>query len=123
MAGSGMVGSAYLQLNLQLMFDTRLPAWRAVRRCLQGLLSAHERQEASTADLRQKVRALRQELDAREKALDLARRTVERLTGEKGQLEAGAAGARYAGLHFGCCWGKCRAASGAASGVLVEGCW
>jgi dienelactone hydrolase len=62
------------------------------------LLSAHERQEASAADLRQKVRALRQELEAREKALELARRTVERLTGEKGQLEAGAAGAQ------GWCW-------------------
>lgn len=43
-------------------------------------------------DLRQKVRALRQELEGREKALDLARRTVERLTAEKGALEAGAAG-------------------------------
>ena len=45
--------------------------------------------------MRQKVLALRQELGAREKALELARRTVERLTGEKGQLEAGAAGALH----------------------------
>lgn len=39
------------------------------------------------------VRALRQELEGREKALDLARRTVERLSADKGQLETAAAGA------------------------------
>lgn len=74
--------------NKPLPLPARTPPARP-----QGLLSAHERQEASSADLRQKVRALRQELEAREKALELARRTVERLTGEKGHLEAGAAGA------------------------------
>ena len=73
--------------------ETNVCQPRLLPACPQGLLSAHERQEASAADLRQKVRALRQELEAREKALELARRTVERLTGEKGQLEAGAAGA------------------------------
>ncbi|KAL4427721.1 hypothetical protein ABPG75_001810 [Micractinium tetrahymenae] len=61
-------------------------------RDFQTLLSAHERQEAAVADLRQKVRQLRSELEGREKALELARRTVERLMAEKGALEAGAAG-------------------------------
>lgn len=44
------------------------------------------------ADLRQKVRQLRGELEGREKALELARRTVERLMADKGSLEAEAAG-------------------------------
>lgn len=61
---------------------------------VQTLLSAHERQEAALVDLRQKLRQLRGELEGREKALELARRTVERLMAEKGSLEAGAAGGR-----------------------------
>lgn len=61
-------------------------------RDFSALLTAHERQEASGADLRRKLRTLRQELEARDKSLELARRTVDRLNAEKGKLEAGAAG-------------------------------
>lgn len=63
-----------------------------------ALLAAHERQEASGADLRAKLRAARGELEAKDKALELARRTVDRLTAEKGRLEAGAAGEAGAAL-------------------------
>lgn len=52
------------------------------------------------------VRALRQELEGREKALELARRTVERLSGEKGQLEATAAGAVLEGTPGACAAGR-----------------
>ena len=38
------------------------------------------------------VRQLREELGAKDKALELARRTVERLSGEKAGLESAAAG-------------------------------
>ncbi len=48
------------------------------------------------------MRQLRGELEGREKALELARRTVERLMAEKGSLEAGAAGALGPG-RLGCC--------------------
>lgn len=58
------------------------------------------------ADLRQKVRQMRGAADERDKALHLARRTVERLSEEKAQLEAAAAGGapgmgRTAGLGHG----------------------
>lgn len=84
----------------------------AMGRDFASLLSAHERQEASVGDLRQKVRTLRAELEQRDKALDLARRTVDRLNADKGQLEAGAAG--------GCCW-KVMAGPGFAGAVGTPG--
>lgn len=55
----------------------------------QSLLKAHERQEVALVDLRHKVRQLRTEDDAKDRQLNLARRTVERLTQEKAALEAG----------------------------------
>jgi multidrug efflux pump subunit AcrA (membrane-fusion protein) len=57
-----------------------------------ALLTAHDRQEAAAADLRQKLRVLRAEREQQERALELARRTVDRLAADNGQLESQAAG-------------------------------
>ncbi|KAI7842691.1 hypothetical protein COHA_003622 [Chlorella ohadii] len=56
------------------------------------LLGTHERTEAAVVDLRQKVRQLREELGAKDKGLELARRTIERLSSKKAGLESAAAG-------------------------------
>lgn len=58
---------------------------------IQNLLKLHERQESIVADLRAKLKHLRQESAAREKQLDLAHRTIERLSVNKQGLEAGEA--------------------------------
>lgn len=76
----------------------------AISRDFGTLLTAHERQEASVTDLRLKVRALRQQLEARDKSLELARRTLDRLSLEKGQLEAETAGACCNAVNN-CCMG------------------
>lgn len=70
--------------------------------CLQNLLKTHERQEAALIDLRQKVRVLRQEGEAKDKQVDLARRTVERLAAEKAALESSSGGRGAGGRWQGC---------------------
>lgn len=56
---------------------------------LQALWQAHERQDKAVTDLRQKVRQLRQDVEAKDKQLSLAYRTVERLAIDKNALEVG----------------------------------
>jgi hypothetical protein len=51
----------------------------------------HERQETTALDLRHKLKLLRQEGAAKEKQLELAHRTIERLAVGNSGLEAGAA--------------------------------
>ncbi len=53
----------------------------------QGLLNLHDKADATRSDLQEKIKFLRQELAAKDRALDLTRRTVDRLTAEKTQHE------------------------------------
>jgi hypothetical protein len=55
----------------------------------QNLLKLHERQETVVADLRAKLRHLRQDATTKDKKLELAHRTIERLSVDKHGLEAG----------------------------------
>lgn len=70
-----------------------------------GLLANHERADAQLQDLQTKIRLLRQELASKDKALDLSRRTIDRLTQEKTQHEvrraAGLAGAGSGAARLG----------------------
>jgi chromosome segregation ATPase len=54
----------------------------------ERLLKLYEKQEIVSADLREKVKRLRQEKEAKDKQVDLAHRTIERLTVGKGEVEA-----------------------------------
>lgn len=58
---------------------------------LQNLLKLHERQESVIADLRAKLKQLRRDGATRDKQLELAHRTVERLSISKNSVEAGEA--------------------------------
>lgn len=53
----------------------------------QGLLKAHEKADGTLQDVQGKIRVLRQEVAQKDKALDLCRRTIDRLTAEKAQME------------------------------------
>lgn len=55
----------------------------------QNLLKLHERQETVVADLRAKLRHLRRDATTKDKKLELAHRTIERLSVDKHGLEAG----------------------------------
>lgn len=55
----------------------------------QNLLKLHERQETVVADLRAKLRHLRQDATTKDKKLELAHRTIERLSVDKHGLESG----------------------------------
>lgn len=58
---------------------------------LQNLLRLHGKQESTIADLRTKIKHLRQDNLSKEKQLGLAHRTIERLAVDKRGLEAGEA--------------------------------
>ena len=65
-----------------------------------ALLKAHERGDAALQDVQGKIKLLRQEAAAKDKQLDLCRRTIERLAVEKTQREARQG---RAGLSVGSC--------------------
>lgn len=56
---------------------------------LQNLLKLYERQETIIADLRAKLRLLRKDVETKDKQVELAHRTIERLSVDKNGLEAG----------------------------------
>lgn len=63
-------------------------AAKSMAQDFERLLKLYEKQDISNADLREKVKRLRQEKEAKDKQVDLAHRTIERLTVGKGEIEA-----------------------------------
>lgn len=62
-------------------------AAKSLAQDFERLLKLYEKQDISNADLREKVKRLRQEKEAKDKQVDLAHRTIERLTVGKGEVE------------------------------------
>lgn len=67
-------------------------------RDFQRLLGLHERSDAQVADLQNKLRQLRGELATKDKALELSRRTLDRLAEEKVEQEVRLGGGPAGGL-------------------------